>query len=90
MEFTQDFKFLKFESVKRKNAEELAEDERYFVILSCLDTENNPVRFMIFDYELVKSIQANKIASLQDITLSLKLVFSNNIWNVRVLDILHD
>ena len=90
MEFTQDVKFLKFELIKRKNADELPADDKYFISLSVLDLENNPIRFLIFDKALIKSLQENKFASLEDLTLSLKLVFNNNMWNVRVLDILHN
>ena len=46
MDFIEEFKYLNLELMKKKNANELPEDERNFIILNLLDKNNNPCRFL--------------------------------------------
>ena len=87
MEFQENFKFLNFELMNRKNAESLPEDERKFIILNILDKNNNPCKFIIFNKDLVKKFYSLGLQGLQDIKILFKLEYSNNMWNVRPLDI---
>ena len=70
MKFSEDFKFLSLQAVKRKNTEELKDTEKFFYIINLLDKENNPVKFYSFDNDinaqLVKSINTQELKGLQD------------------------
>lgn len=91
MKISDDFKFLSLQAVKRKNAEELKDTEKFFYIINLLDKENNPVKFYSFDNDinaqLVKSINTQELKGLQDCLVHFELVFSNNNWNVRLINI---
>ena len=91
MKLSDDFKFLSLQAVKRKNAEELKDTEKYFYIINLLDKENNPVKFYSFDNDinnrLVKSINTQELKGLQDCLVHFELFFSNNNWNVKLINI---
>ena len=91
MKLSDDFKFLSLQAVKRKNAEELKDTEKYFYIINLLDKENNPVKFYSFDNDinnrLVKSINTQELKGLQDCLVHFELLFSNNNWNVKLINI---
>ena len=91
MKISDDFKFLSLQAVKRKNSEELKDTEKFFYIINLLDKENNPVKFYSFDNDinaqLVKSINTQELKGLQDCLVHFELVFSNNNWNVRLINI---
>ena len=73
--------------MKKKNANVLPEDERNFIILNLLDKNNNPCRFFVFDKEVMKKILTSNFVGLQVLNVSFKLLYSNNTWNVRLVDI---
>lgn len=91
MKISEDFKFLSLQAIKRKNAEELKADEQFFYIINLLDKENNPVKFYSFNNDinnqLIKSINSQELKGLQDCLVHFELLFSNNNWNVRLLNI---
>lgn len=87
MEFEGKFKFLKLEQMKRKNADELEEGERFFFIISLLDNYNNPCRFFIFNKDLINKIINSKFVGLQDVLCHIKVSFTNNNWQVNLVDI---
>ena len=87
MEFKEYFKFLKLEKVKRKNAEELNESERYFYTIQLLDSENNPCRFLIFNKDLINKVVSLQLVGLQDIVCYIKVSYSNDKWQVNLIDI---
>lgn len=87
MDFIEEFKYLNLELMKKKNANELPEDERNFIILNLLDKNNNPCRFFVFDKEVMKKILTSNFVGLQLLNVSFKLLYSNNTWNVRLVDI---
>lgn len=87
MEFNGIFKFLKLEQMKRKNSEELKEDEKYFYIMNLLDNNNNPCRFFIFNKELINKIINSGFVGFQDLNCTVKVSFVNNNWQVSLLDI---
>ena len=91
MKLSDDFKFLSLQAVKRKNAEELKAEEQFFYIINLLDKENNPVKFYSFDNsinaQLIKSINSQELKGLQDCLVHFELVFSNNNWNVKLINI---
>lgn len=88
MKLKDEFKFLKIDSIRRKNAEDLAPDEQYFYVVNVLDKENNPVRFFSFDNklnsQLTKDIQSGKIKGLQNCLIDFELKFTNDKWNVTL------
>lgn len=87
MDYIEEFKFLNFELMKKKNANDLPEDEKNFIILNLLDKNNNPCRFFVFDKDVMKKILTSGFLGLQLLNVSFKLQFSNNNWNVRLVDI---
>lgn len=91
MKLSEDFKFLNLQAIKRKNAEELSANEQFFYIINLLDKENNPVKFYSFDNnvnaQLIKSINTQELKGLQDCLVHFELLFSNNNWNVKFLNI---
>lgn len=91
MILSDEFKFLSLQAVKRKNSEELKDTEKFFYIINLLDRENNPVKFYSFDNDinaqLVKSINTQELKGLQDCLVHFELLFSNNNWNVRLINI---
>ena len=87
MDFIEEFKYLNLELMKKKNANELPEDERNFIILNLLDKNNNPCRFFVFDKEVMKKILTSNFVGLQLLNVSFKLLYSNTSWNVRLVDI---
>lgn len=86
MEYQDNFKFLNVQLMKRKKTEE-NKNESEFLIINLLDCENNPCRFFVFNKDLYKKIIENRYVGLQDILISFELVFVNNNWSVRILDI---
>lgn len=86
MEFQEYFKFLNFQVIKRKNAEGLPEDERSFLKLNLLDKLNNPCSFIVFDKDVMKKLLTGSIESLAEILVTFDLVYSNDKWNVRLVD----
>ena len=87
MEYEEEFKFLKIELIQRKNADELKEEDRKIIKLSLLDKNNNPCSFMIFNKDIIKKILSTTFVGLQLINVQFELVFNNNNWNVRLLNI---
>lgn len=87
MEIQDNFKFLKLEQMKRKNPEELKEEERFFYILHLLDSENNPCRFFIFDNNLSRKIINKNFVGLQDVLINIKVTYRNDNWSVSLVDI---
>ncbi len=91
MKISDDFKFLSLQAVKRKNTEELKPEEQFFYIINLLDKENNPVKFYSFDNninsQLIKSINSGELKGLQDCLVHFELLFSNNNWNVKLINI---
>lgn len=84
-----EFKFLKLEQRERKESEKLKDENKHYYILNLLDEENNPVKFYSFNYETsAKLIDICKdVKSLQDLLVKFSLEFSNNNWNVRLIDV---
>lgn len=87
MEYQEMFKFLKFEQVRRKNADELAEGEKYFYTIQLLDNQNNPCRFFVFNKDLINKIISLKLQGLQDVVCNIGVNYSNDAWRVNLLDI---
>ena len=86
MEYQENFKFLNLQIMQKKN-QELKENERKFIVLNLLDNQNNPCKFFIFKTELVEKLLSLNLVGLQDLLIRFRLSYSNNIWNVNVLDI---
>ena len=87
MEFQEEFKFLNLKVVDRKNAEKLKEDERKFLKLNLLDKNNNPCSFMVFKKDIMEKILKITFVGLQVLEIQFELVYNNNMWNVRLVDI---
>ncbi len=87
MEINDVFKFLKLEQVKRKNADELKEGEKYFYTIQLLDSENNPCRFFIFNKDLVNKNVSLKIVGLQYVDVRISVTYSNDNWRINLIDI---
>lgn len=87
MEYQEMFKFLKLEQVKRKNADELSEGEKYFYTIYLLDSKNNPCRFFIFNKDLINKVLSLKLQGLQDVVCNIGVAYSNDSWRVNLLDI---
>lgn len=87
MELQDYFKFLKLEQIKRKNAEELPEGEKYFYTIHLLDYDNNPCRFFIFNKDLIDKILNLKLVGLQDVQCHLSVKYSSDAWRVNLLDV---
>lgn len=87
MEYQEMFKFLKLEQVKRKNADELAEGEKYFYTIYLLDNKNNPCRFFIFNKDLINKVLNLKLQGLQDVVCNIGVAYLNDSWRVNLLDI---
>ena len=84
-----EFKYLKLERRERKESEKLKEENKYYYILNCLDEDNTPVKFYSFNYETSSKLVSmlNDVKSLQDLLIKFSLDFSNNNWNVRLIDV---
>ena len=82
MKVSQEFKFLKIQSLQRKD------NTGYFYIINLLDLDNNPVRLYSFDNDvnnqLTKDINEGKLKSLQNILLDLDLTQNDKGWNVKL------
>lgn len=91
MKLTDEFKFLKIESIRRKNYEELPATEQYFYVVNLIDSENTPVRFFSFNSELnnklTQEIQNGNVKGLQDCLVEFELKYTNNNWNVQLINI---
>ena len=85
MKYEANFKFLKYNSMKRKITE-TNKKESEFIVLHLLDDENNPCSFFVFDEELIEKIKSRNFVGLEDILVLFELTFSQN-WTVRLLDI---
>ncbi len=87
MFLTGDFIFLNVEKLKRKKKDVNDKDE-YFFIINLLDDSNTPCKMFSFDDSIngyiENSIKNDKLKGLQKINIDFDLVFSNNIWNVRL------
>ena len=89
MKLKDEFTFLKIDSIRKKNAEEIPADEQYFYVVNVLDKEDNPVKFSSFDNklnsQLINDIQSGKVKLLQNCLIDFELIFTNkkdNKWNV--------
>ena len=96
MKYQDNFKFLNVQLMKRKKTEEnknvsdLALEllkEYDFLVLNLLDCDNNPCRFFVFNEDLYKKIIQSSYLGLQDVVIAFEVIFVNNNWNVRILDI---
>ncbi len=87
MEFQTNFKILKINEIKRKNADNLPEAERSFFKVDLLDNQNNPCSMMIFGKEKLEKITKLQLKPLQDVVIAFRLVYNNNNWNVSFIDI---
>lgn len=86
MEYQEEFKFLNLEIVKRKNAEELKEEDRQFIKLNLLDKNYNPCVFFVFNKEVMKKLLNMELVGLQILEIHFELVY-NNSWNVKLVDV---
>ena len=87
MEFKSNFKFLNLQVMQRKNANELPEDEKNYLIINLLDNGNNPCRFFIFNKDLMKKILSTSYLGLQELEIAFELNYSKDAWHVKVVDI---
>lgn len=87
MEYQEEFKFLGLESIKRKNSENLNEEEKYFFKLNLLDKKYNPCSFLVFNKDLIKKLRNTQFAGLQLLTITFDLIYTNNNWNVKLVDL---
>ena len=87
MEHSNSFIYLGLEVRQRKNIENLKPEDQNYGILSVLDEKNNPCKFFIFKSDILQKILELHLNSLQKIDLVYEIVFINNIWNVRLVDI---
>ncbi len=87
MEYVEEFKFLNLEVMKKKNANELKEEEKNFLIINLLDKNNNPCRFFVFATDIMKKILTSNYVGLQVLQVCFKVQFINNNWAVRLVDI---
>lgn len=87
MELQDNFLFLKLEQMQRKNSEELKESDRYFFVIHLLDKDNNPCRFFIFNKDLREKVLKLNLVGLQNISVTMKVSFVSNSWQVNLLDI---
>ncbi len=87
MEFQENFKFLNVQAINKKNANDLPDDEKIFLKLNALDKTNNPCSFMVFDKNIIRKILNNPHSSLVDISVIFDLVYVNDKWNVKLVDI---
>ena len=85
MKYEANFKFLKYNSMKRKITE-TNKKESEFIVLHLLDDENNPCSFFVFDEKVIEKIKSRNFVGLEDILVLFELTFSQN-WTVRLLDI---
>lgn len=92
MKLSECFKFLKLESVRRKNANELPPSEQYFSIIQLIDSDNCPVKFMCFDNEIsssvVKDINNGALVPYQDVLVDFELNSNEKGWSVKLIRIL--
>lgn len=86
MNFQNEFRFLNFQVIKRKNADELPEGQKSFVKVNLLDMQNNPCAFVIFDNTVIEKLKNSQIGSLGKIICSIDLSYSNDKWNVKLID----
>lgn len=87
MEYQEEFKFLKLEVMQRKNAEQLKEDERNFLVIRLLDKNNNPCRFFVFNKDVMKKVLAANYVGLQLLNIKFEVVYNNENWSVRLVAI---
>lgn len=87
MEFQEKFKFLNLQVIKKKNAEELPEDEKSFLKLNVLDKTNTPCAFMVFDKNVMKKILSSSYTSLSELSIVFDLTYTNDIWRVKLVDV---
>lgn len=82
MEIQNNFKFLNFEVINRKDG------KGQFLKINLLDGNMKPVVFFSFDEELSNKIRYAKFNPLQDLLVKFSLTFNNNSWRVDLLDII--
>lgn len=87
MQYQEEFKFLNFEVMQRKNANELKEEDRNFLLIRLLDKNNNPCRFFVFNKDLMKKILAANYVGLQLLMITFEVSYKNENWTVRLVDI---
>ena len=82
MKISQEFKFLKVESLKRKDSGDT------FYIVRLIDEDCNPIRLFSFNEsvntQLTKDINEGKLKQYQNILFDLYLSQSDKGWNVRI------
>lgn len=88
MNYQENFKYLNLKVLTKKNAKDLPEDERSFLKLNVLDNNNNPCSFMVFNKDVMKKILEKPLQGLSELSISFELLYSNNNWNVRLVDVI--
>lgn len=82
MKISQEFKFLKIESLTRKD------NSGVFYIIRLIDTDNNPVRLFSFNNninaEFTKNINEGKLKLFQNILIDLDISQNEKGWNVKL------
>lgn len=86
MEHTNTFTFLNLDIKQRKNASQLKPEEQNYAILSVLDEKNTPCKFFVFKSEVLQKILESSLEPLQKVDITYEVVFINNSWNVRLVD----
>lgn len=86
MQFQENFKFLNYQVINRKNAADLPADKKSFVKLNLLDKDNNPCSFMVFDNDIVKNLQESKYAPLFSVPIIFEVVYRNDNWRVNMIN----
>lgn len=83
MVYEEEFKFLNVQRVQRK------EGNKFFCIVNLLDPSNNPVKFYSFDENFNNTVLSDlsNVKGLQDVLVKFELAYSNNNWNVKLLNI---
>jgi len=88
MQISQEFKFLKVQSLKRKNLEGVSPENQFFYVLNLLDTEMNPIKIYSFESnvntELTKSINEGKLKPYQNILIDFDLTQNDKGWGVKL------
>ncbi len=87
MEYQEEFKFLNVQVVRRKNADELKEEDRNFLIINLLDNKNNPCRFFIFDKNVMEKVLSSSYVGLQVLYITFDVVYNNQNWAVKLVDV---
>lgn len=85
MKIEKEFMLLKAESKKTKSG-----DKSYFVIY-CLDEDLVPCQFFSFNDDtnsvILDALTSSNLVAMQKILIKFDLIFSNNNWNCKLLNV---